>query len=106
MLVLVVVVFTGATLNTDIGPDSEAQIHPEFNDDEELDGRDNGDEHIDTTQQSEEATPPVTDKLEAQKKADLKKSAAATAAAVIAAGNGSQHNLNGIEAPKPPNTSV
>jgi len=63
MLVLVVVVFTGATLNTDIGPDSEAQIHPEFNDDEELDGRDNGDEHIDTTQQSEEATPPVTDKL-------------------------------------------
>ncbi|XP_017021737.1 fasciclin-3 isoform X4 [Drosophila kikkawai] len=100
--------FGGATLNTDVGPDSEAQIHPEFQDDEELDGRDNGDEHIDTTQQSEEATPPVTDKLEAQKKADLKKSAAATAAAVIAAGNGSQHNLNGttIEAPKPPNTSV
>ncbi|XP_033235297.1 fasciclin-3 isoform X5 [Drosophila pseudoobscura] len=102
--------FGGATLNTDIGPDSEAQIHPAFNDEEELDGQDNGDEHIDTTQQSEEATPPVTDKLEAQKKADLKKTAAATAAAVIAAGNGSQTHLNGaggVEAPpKPPNTSV
>ncbi|SPP79023.1 Hypothetical predicted protein, partial [Drosophila guanche] len=101
-----------ATLNTDISPDSEAQIHPAFNDEEELDGQDNGDEHIDTTQQSEEATPPVTDKLEAQKKADLKKTAAATAAAVIAAGNGSQTHLNGsgtaggMEAPKPPNTSV
>ncbi|XP_030384142.1 fasciclin-3 isoform X3 [Scaptodrosophila lebanonensis] len=99
--------FGGATLNTDIGPDSEAQIHPEQNDDE-LDGQDNGDEHIDTTQQqlqSEEATPPVTDKLEAQKKADFKKSAAATAAAVIAAGNGQQHNI-AVEVPKPPNTSV
>ncbi|XP_034475039.1 fasciclin-3 isoform X4 [Drosophila innubila] len=94
--------FGGATLNTDIGPDSEAQIHPEQHDDE-LDGQDNGDEHIDTTPQSEEATPPVTDKLEAQKKADLKKTAAATAAAVIAAGNGQQ---NGADAPKPPNTSV
>ncbi|XP_030239602.1 fasciclin-3 isoform X4 [Drosophila navojoa] len=94
--------FGGATLNTDLGPDSEAQIHPDQQDDE-LDGQDNGDEHIDTTQQSEEATPPVTDKLEAQKKADLKKSAAATAAAVIAAGNGQQ---SGVDAPKPPNTSV
>ncbi|XP_034101647.1 fasciclin-3 isoform X1 [Drosophila nasuta] len=90
-----------ATLNTDLGPDSEAQIHPETH--EELDGQDNADEHIDTTPQSEEVTPPVTDKLEAQKKADLKKSAAATAAAVIAAGNGQQH---GADAPKPPNTSV
>lgn len=103
MLVLVVVVLAGATLNTDLGPDSEAQIHPDQQEDE-LDGQDNGDEHIDTTQQSEEATPPVTDKLEAQKKADLKRSAAATAAAVIAAGNGQQQN--GADAPKPPNTSV
>ncbi|XP_032591625.1 fasciclin-3 isoform X4 [Drosophila grimshawi] len=94
--------FGGATLNTDLGPDSEAQIHPDQHDDE-LDGQDNADEHIDTTQQSEEVTPPVTDKLEAQKKADLKKSAAATAAAVIAAGNGQQNNA---DAPKPPNTSV
>lgn len=103
VVVLVVVVLAGATLDTDIGPDSEAQIHPDLHDDE-LDGQDNGEEHIDTTQQSEEATPPVTDKLEAQKKADLKKSAAATAAAVIAAGNGQQQA--GIDAPKPPNTSV
>ncbi|XP_033150127.1 fasciclin-3 isoform X6 [Drosophila busckii] len=98
--------FGGATLNTDIGPDSEAQIHPELDDDDdddEVQGQDNGHEHIDTTQQSEEATPPVTDKLEAQKKADLKKSAAATAAAVIAAGNS---HKNDSDAPKPPNTSV
>lgn len=63
--------FGGATLNTDIGPDSEAQINPHHNDD--FEGRDfEGDQHIDTTPQSEEVTPPVTDKLEAQKKADLK----------------------------------
>ncbi|KAL5279307.1 Fas3 family protein [Megaselia abdita] len=63
--------FSGATLNTDIGPDSEAQIHPNQNDD--LDGKDfEGEENIDTRPQSEEVTPPVTDKLEAQKKSDIK----------------------------------
>ncbi|XP_055917848.1 fasciclin-3 isoform X3 [Eupeodes corollae] len=63
--------FGGATLNTDIGPDSEAQINPHHNDD--FEGRDfDGEQHIDTTPQSEEVTPPVTDKLEAQKKADMK----------------------------------
>ncbi|XP_075152842.1 fasciclin 3 isoform X4 [Haematobia irritans] len=64
--------FGGATLNTDIGPDSEAQINPQLN--EDFDGRDfnNGEEHIDTTHQTEEPTPPVTDKLDSQKKADLK----------------------------------
>ena len=58
-------------MNTDIGPDSEAQIHPHQNDD--LDGKElAGEENIDTRPQSEEVTPPVTDKLEAQKKSDIK----------------------------------
>lgn len=58
-------------MNTDIGPDSEAQIHPNQHDD--LDGKDfEGEENIDTRPQSEEVTPPVTDKLEAQKKSDIK----------------------------------
>lgn len=58
-------------MNTDIGPDSEAQIHPNQNDD--LDGKEfEGEENIDTRPQSEEVTPPVTDKLEAQKKSDIK----------------------------------
>lgn len=90
MLVLVLFLFVvvlGATLNTDIGPDSEAQINPQHNDD--FDGRDfnNGEEHIDTTHQTEEPTPPVTDKLDSQKKADLKNNGSKAATAT----NGNGH---------------
>ncbi|XP_058975862.1 fasciclin-3 isoform X3 [Musca domestica] len=80
--------FGGATLNTDIGPDSEAQINPHLN--EDFDGREfnNGEENIDTTHQtSEEPTPPVTDKLDSQKKADLKNNSNKTATAT----NGNGH---------------
>lgn len=95
------VVVTGATLNTDIGPDSEAQINPQHNDD--FDGRDfnNGEEHIDTTHQTEEPTPPVTDKLEAQKKADLKNNGSKTTTTTTTATNG-----NGHAAENKTNTSV
>lgn len=93
MLVLVLFLFSfvvvaGATLNTDIGPDSEAQINPHLN--EDFDGREfnNGEENIDTTHQtSEEPTPPVTDKLDSQKKADLKNNSNKTATAT----NGNGH---------------
>lgn len=87
MFFFLFVVVPGATLNTDIGPDSEAQINPQLN--EDFDGQDfnNGAEHIDTTHQTEEPTPPVTDKLDAQKKADLKNNAAKTATAT----NGNGH---------------
>lgn len=102
MLVLVLFLFVvvlGATLNTDIGPDSEAQINPQHNDD--FDGRDfnNGEEHIDTTHQTEEPTPPVTDKLDSQKKADLKNNGSKAATAT----NGNGHSNN---AETKTNTSV
>uniref|UniRef100_A0A1B0A5T1 Ig-like domain-containing protein n=1 Tax=Glossina pallidipes TaxID=7398 RepID=A0A1B0A5T1_GLOPL len=92
--------FAGATLNTDIGPDSEAQINPQLND--EFDGREfnNGAEHIDTREQTEEPTPPVTDKLESQKKADIKSNTAKTTIIsgtdinnTITATNGTSHNV-------------
>ncbi|CAD7079919.1 unnamed protein product [Hermetia illucens] len=68
--------FGGASLNTDIGPDSEAQINPHLND--EFDGKEvyDPEQHIDTTQQSGDETPPVKDKLEQPIKTELKKAAA------------------------------